>query len=56
MCNLSKGVLEKGVEKGIVSSLRSLMETAGWSLEQAMTALKIPDVDRPKYQSLVEKQ
>jgi len=60
MCNLSKGVMEKGMakglEKGIASSLRNLMETLGLSLEQAMAALKVPDVDRPKYQSLVEKQ
>lgn len=68
MCNLSKGVMEKGMAKGLekgmekgaeqdrVSSLRSLMKTLGLSLEQAMTALEVPDVDRPKYQSLVEKQ
>lgn len=68
MCNLSKGVMEKGMAKGLekgmekgaeqdrVSSLRSLMKTLGLSLEQAMTALEVPDADRPKYQSLVEKQ
>ncbi len=60
MCNLSKGVMEKGMKKGAeqdrVSSLRSLMKTLGLSLEQAMTALEVPDADRPKYQSLVEKQ
>ncbi len=64
MCNLSKGVMEKGMEKGMkkgaeqdrVSSLRSLMKTLGLSLEQAMTALEVPDADRLKYQSLVEEQ
>ncbi len=47
--------MEKGIEKCIASSLRNLMETLGLSLDQAMAALKVPDADRPKYQSLVEK-
>ena len=29
MCNLSKGVEEKGIEKGILLSIRNLMETMG---------------------------
>ena len=48
MCNLSKGVeekgiqkgiekgIEQGIEKGILLSIRNLMETMGWSVEQAM--------------------
>ena len=56
MCNLSKGVMEKGAEQDRVSSLRSLMKTLGLSLEQAMTALEVPETDRLKYQTLVEKQ
>lgn len=49
MCNLSKGVEEKGVEKGILFSIRNLMETMGWSAEQAMGGLKIPEEEREKY-------
>jgi hypothetical protein len=53
MCNLSKGVeekgIEKGIQKGILSSIKNLMESMGWSVEQAMNALKIPEVERESY-------
>ena len=49
MCNLSKGVEEKGIEKGILLSIRNLMETMGWSVEQAMEGLKIPEEEKRKY-------
>ena len=68
MCNLSKGVMEKswkkgmeegiekGIEKGILSSIESLMETMGWTLDQAMTALKVPEAERQIYQDLLKEQ
>ena len=65
MCNLSKGVREKGIAEGLekgrlegrtegmaestLTSVRNLMETLGLSLDAAMAALKIPEVDRPRY-------
>ena len=65
MCNLSKGVeekgiqkgikkgiqkgIEQGIEKGILLSIRNLMETMGWSVEQAMEVLKIPEEEKSKY-------
>ena len=49
MCNLSKGVEEKGIQKGILLSIRNLMETMGWSVEQAMEGLKIPEEEKRKY-------
>ena len=49
MCNLSKGVEEKGIQKGILFSIRNLMETMGWSVEQAMESLKIPKEEKTKY-------
>lgn len=49
MCNLSKGVEEKGIEKGILLSIRNLMETMGWSVEQAMEGLKISEEEKSKY-------
>lgn len=55
MCNLSKGVEEKGVEKGILFSIRNLMETMGWSAEQAMGGLKIPEEERKKYMNKLKK-
>lgn len=68
MCNLSKGVMEKswkkgvekgiaeGLEKGILSSIENLMETMGWTLDQAMAALKVPEAERQSYRNLLEKQ
>lgn len=72
MCNLSKGVMEKswkkgmaegrekgraeGLEKGILSSIKSLMETMSWTLDQAMTALKVPEAEQQIYRSLLEKR
>ena len=81
MCNLSKGVMEKGYSKGLaegmakgmakgiakgiakghneghteraLSDLRSLMETLGLSMEQAMDALKIPETERQEYAGLL---
>lgn len=56
MCNLSKGVEEKGVAKGILSSIKNLMETMGLTIEQAMAALKVPEGERQKYMDLLERQ
>ena len=53
MCNLSKGIedrgIEKGIEKGILSSIKNLMESMSWSPEQAMDALKLSADERGKY-------
>ena len=64
MCNLSKGVREKGIAEGMakghiergLSDLRNLMETLGLNMEQAMAALKIPEEERQKYMDLLERQ
>lgn len=55
MCNLSKGVEEKGIEKGILFSIRNLMETMGWSVEEAMKGLKIPEEEKGKYLEALKK-
>lgn len=49
MCNLSEGVEKRGIQKGIMSSIQNLMESMGWSAEQAMTALKIPEAEQVQY-------
>ncbi|MDO5423769.1 MAG: hypothetical protein Q4F41_08600 [Eubacteriales bacterium] len=57
MCNLSKGVEEKGIaigkeigkETSTLQAIKNLMETLKLTAEQAMAALKIPDSDREKY-------
>ena len=40
---------DEGREKGILSSIRSLMKTLGFTAEKAMDALQIPPQDRAKY-------
>lgn len=62
MCNLSDGVEARGIEIGLargieintLQSIQSLMETVGWTAEQAMDALKIPEEDREKYTAMLE--
>ena len=68
MCNLSKGVREKGIAEGLekgraegvaettLANIKNLMETLGLSLEAAMAALKIPEADRPKYAKQLDAQ
>ena len=41
---------------GILVSIQSLMETLGLTIEQAMTALKVPEDERQKYMDLLERQ
>ena len=53
MCNLSKGIWEKGIEVGtaqnMLNSIKNLMKNTGWPVEQVMSMLGVPDVDQPKY-------
>ena len=67
MCNLSERVEQKGIEKGIAkgrtygivegiaTSIRNLMESMGWSIEQAMVALQIPTEERNGYLNMLKK-
>ena len=54
MCNLSEGVEQKGIAKGIITSIRNLMESMGWSIEQAMDALQIPTEERNDYLNMLK--
>ncbi|MBS5586511.1 MAG: hypothetical protein KHX36_09860, partial [Clostridiales bacterium] len=65
MCNLSQGIVERGIAQGIekgiaqgvekgafnatLASLRRLIANAGMSAEQAMNVLEIPAAERPRY-------
>ena len=55
--NATKKATEKATEKTrtdtLVDSIRSLMETMGWPVDQAMSALKVPAAEREKYIGLV---
>ncbi|MDO4338526.1 MAG: hypothetical protein Q4C91_10655 [Eubacteriales bacterium] len=63
MCNLSKGVEEKGIQIGIerereagtLRAIQNLMETLKMTAEQAMAALKVPDSEKGKYSNLLKK-
>ena len=58
MCNLSQGVMEKGLQKGYgqgreeerVASVRNLMQNLHMTAEEAMQALNIPQEDRDRIQ------
>jgi len=55
MCNLSKGVEEKGIAKGreetTLELISNLMDTMNMPAEQAMSKLKIPETEYKKYLS-----
>ena len=56
MCNLSQGIVEKGIEKGLLKSISSLMKTMNLSPEKAMEALEIPKSSWPQFIELLEKR
>ena len=60
MCNLSKGVREKGraegMANGILASIKNLVKNMDVSVEQAMSVLEIPEAERQKYMDLLERQ
>ncbi len=54
MCNLSKGVYEKAVDKTLVDSIIKLMKKKNWDIEECLDTLDIPDKKRDLYKSVVE--
>lgn len=62
MCNLSKGVENRGIRKGIIqgreeeklNSIRSLMKKLNLTLEQAMDALGVPKDEWEKYKKMLD--
>ena len=67
MCNLSKGVENRGIRKGIIqgreegreeeklNSIRNVMDTLGLTMEQAMQALKIPKSEQENMRICLER-
>lgn len=53
MCNLSEGVEQKGIQKGIFESIGNLMDTMNWTAKEAMDALKIKAEERSLYEKLL---
>jgi len=60
MCNLSKGVENRGILKGKIESkiedIQNLMKNTGWSLIKAMDLLNIPETDREIYLDMLHNQ
>ena len=56
MCNLSQSIEEKGIEKGILVSIKRLMTNLKLSLEQALDTLEISDEEKPKYREMLGKK
>ena len=62
MCNLSKGVdergiaigLDRGIESTTLNAIRNLMETLKLTAEQAMEALKVPKEEKVKYAGMLK--
>ena len=62
MCNLSKGVEERGIaiglERGIeittLNAIQNLMETLKLTEEQAMEVLKVPKEEKVKYAGILK--
>ena len=46
----------EGAFQNMVTSIQNLVNNMGWSIEQAMAALNVPESDRPKYKELLKKQ
>ena len=63
MCNLSKGVENRGIRKGIIqgreeeklSSIRSLMKKLNLTLEQAMDVLDVPKSEQENMRICLER-
>lgn len=57
MCDFSDGVekrgYERGIAEGIVKSIKNLMNTMGYTVEQAMDVLLIPEKEREKYMKII---
>lgn len=51
----SLGLVE-GKEEATLLSIKNLMDSVQWTVEQAMDALKISDPDREKYTALISKE
>ena len=46
--------LAEGEQNGLLRALRSLIQTTGFSIEQAMASLQITEAERPAYRALLK--
>lgn len=51
-----RDLLSQGEEKGFEKALRNLITATGWTMEQAMISLGLPEPDRPIYREILKLQ
>ena len=56
MADERRAAREEGIREGTIASISSLMENMGWSVEQAMEALGIPNDKRAQYAALLRER
>ena len=56
MCNLGVAIEREGIAKGVITSIKNLMENTGWPIERAMATLGVPKEEWSKYAELLAKQ
>ncbi|MEY8309792.1 hypothetical protein AAK899_09795 [Erysipelotrichaceae bacterium 51-3] len=60
MCNLGEAIEQNGIKKGRhttrLEDIQAIRKNLGYSLEQAMDLLNVPDDERPEYLTLLQKQ
>ena len=39
---------KEGMAQNMLDTIKNLMKNTGWSIEQVMSVLEVPDMDRPK--------
>ena len=45
--------MRKGMEQNLLNNVRSLMEGVGWTAQQALDTLKVPESDQAKYLAML---
>ncbi len=56
MCNISEGIEERGINRGICESIKKVMRSLSVSAEKAMDILEISDNDRDKYVKMLAEE
>lgn len=55
-CDDLSGKFTRRILKGVLSSIQNLMRTMGWSEDEAMKALYIPESDRKQYKEALNRE
>ena len=53
MGRLAEGIAERARMEEFIKSIQNLMDTVGWTAQQAMDALKIPASEQKRYAELL---